>query len=81
MTATKHKNIKKDKRSWWLTHEAFLYLQALAKQQGLETPQFLEVHSRELALERLTTEQRASIQAEAQRIAAKRQNAAQQADN
>jgi len=67
---------EKDKRSYWLSHEAHLYLQALAAQQGLETPQFLEVISRDLAQERLPDTQRVSIKAEADRITAERRNAA-----
>jgi hypothetical protein len=70
-------NVYKDKRAWRLSHEAFLTLQELASQQGLQTPAFLEVISRELALERLSEEQRARIKAEAERIAAERKNTAQ----
>jgi hypothetical protein len=70
-------NINKDKRAWWLSHEAFLTLQELALQQGLQIAAFLEVISRELALQRLSEEQRASIKAEAQQIAAERANGAQ----
>lgn len=69
-------NVHKDKRAWWLTHEAFLMLQELAHQQGVPTAAFLEVISRELALQRLSEEQRARIKAEAERIAAERQNGA-----
>ena len=65
-------NIHKDKRAWWLTHEAFLMLQELANQQGVPTAAFLEVMSRELALQRLSEEQRARIKAEAERIAGER---------
>ena len=72
-------NVYKDKRAWRLSHEAFLMFQELAHQQGLQTAAFLEVISRELALQRLSEEQRASIKAEAERIAAERQNAAQEA--
>ncbi len=46
---------------------------------GVPTAAFLEVISRELALQRLSEEQRASIKAEAERIAAERQNEAQEA--
>ena len=70
-------NVYKDKRAWLLSHEAFLTLQELAQQQGLQTAAFLEVISRELALQWLTEEQRARIKAEAQRIAAERNNGAQ----
>lgn len=70
-------NIHKDKRAWWLSHEAFLTLQELAQQQGLQVAAFLEVISRELALQRLSEEQRAGIKAEAQRIAAERENGEQ----
>ncbi len=66
-------NIHKDKRAWWLSHEAFLLLQELAHQQGLQTAAFLEVISRELALQQLSEEQRGSIKAEAERIAAERE--------
>ncbi len=38
-------HIHKDKRAWWLSHEAFLLLQELAHQQGLQTAAFLEVIS------------------------------------
>jgi phage gp46-like protein len=69
-------NVYKDKRAWWLSHEAFLTLQELARQKGLQTAAFLEVISRELALEWLSEEQRASIKTEAQRIAADRKNEA-----
>jgi hypothetical protein len=70
-------NIHKDKRAWRLSHEAFLTFQELAHQQGLQIAAFLEVISRELALQRLSEEQRANIKAEAQRIAAERINGAQ----
>ena len=70
-------NVYKDKRAWWLSHEAFLTLQELAHQQGLQIAAFLEIISRELALRRLSEEQRATIKAEAERIAAERQNTAQ----
>ena len=66
-------NIHKDKRAWWLSHEAFLLLQELAHQQGLQTAAFLEVISRELALQQLSAEQRGRIKAEADRIAAERE--------
>ncbi len=68
-------NIFKDKRAWWLSHEAFLTLQELAHQQGLQTAASLEVISHELALHRLSEEQRATIKAEAQLIAAERNKA------
>ena len=71
-------NVYKDKRAWRLSHEAFLTLQELAHQQGVPTAAFLEVISRELALQRLSEEQRASIKAEAERIAAERQMGAQE---
>ena len=70
-------NVHKDKRAWWLSHEAFLTLQELARQQGLQIAAFLEIISRELARGRLSEEQRATIKAEAERIAAERQNTAQ----
>jgi len=70
-------NVYKDKRAWLLSHEAFLMLQELAHQQGLQTAAFLEVISRELARQRLSEEQRARIKSEAERIAAERKNAAQ----
>ena len=69
-------NVPKDKRAWRLSHEAFLTLQELARQKGLQTAAFLEVISRELALQLLSEEQRASIKSEAQRIAAERKNEA-----
>ena len=69
-------NVHKDKRAWWLSHEAFLTLQELARQKGLQTAAFLEVISRELALQLLSEEQRSSIKSEAQRIAAERKNEA-----
>lgn len=70
------KNILKDKRSFWLSHEAFLYLQALAEQEGVQTPQYLEMISRQLAREHLPEEERSRIQAEAKRIAETRRQAA-----
>ena len=70
-------NVHKDRRGWRLSHEAFLTLQELAQQQGITTAAFLEVISRELALQRLSAEQRARIKAEAERIAAERQNTMQ----
>jgi len=65
-------DIQKDKYAWWLSHEAFLLLQELAHQQGLQTAAFLEVISRELALRRLSAVQRANRKAEAERMAAER---------
>jgi len=70
-------HVYKEKRAWLLSHEAFLTLQELAHQQGLQTAAFLEVISRELALQRLSEEQRAKIKAEAERIAAERKDTAQ----
>jgi hypothetical protein len=70
-------NAHKDRRGWRLSHEAFLTLQELAQQQGITTAAFLEVISRELALQRLSAEQRARIKAEAERIAAERRNTTQ----
>jgi hypothetical protein len=69
-------NVYKDKRAWRLSHEAFLTLQELASQQGLQTPAFLEVISRELALQRLSEEQRSRIKTEAERIADERKSSA-----
>ena len=69
-------NVYKDKRAWLLSHEAFLTLQELAHQQGLQTAAFLEVISRERARQRLSEEQRARIKTEAERIAAERKNTA-----
>jgi len=68
----KRNNIDKDVRKYRLSHEAFLIIQKLAKEQHIEPAAFLEVHTRELARERLTQEQRAQIQAEAQRISQER---------
>jgi len=79
MTHTRN-NIEKDTRKWRLSHEANLLLRELAKQQGLEIPQFLEVLSRDLGHERLSHEQLASIQHEAMRIAEERRQAAQPSD-
>ena len=77
MSASVKTNVYKEKRAWLLSHEAFLTLEELAQQQGLQTAAFLEVISRELARQRLSEEQRASIKAEAERIAAERKNTAQ----
>jgi hypothetical protein len=76
VSASMKTNAYKDKRAWWLSHEAFLTLQELAQQQGLQIAAFLEVISRELARQRLSEEQRARIKAEAERIAAERGNTA-----
>jgi hypothetical protein len=72
-------NIEKDNRKFWLSHEAFLLLQELAAQKGIDTAGFLEVTIRDLAAERLTATQRDDIHAEAQGISAKRKQAASQA--
>ena len=69
-------NIEKDNHKFWLSHEAFLSLQELARQRGLNTAAFLEVTARELAAERLTDVQRERIHAEAEQIRATRHNAA-----
>ncbi len=74
-------NVYKDKRAWRLSHEAFLTLQELAHQKGLQTAAFLEVISRELALQWLSEEQRTSIKAEAERIAAERKYGEQKVGN
>ena len=70
-------NIYKDKRAWRLSHEAFLTLQELAHQKGIQVAAFLEIISRELALQSLSEEQRAGIKAEAERIAAERKGGKQ----
>jgi hypothetical protein len=72
-------NVYKDKRAWRLSHEAFLTFQELAHQKGLQTAAFLEVISRELALQWLSEEERASIKAEAERITAERKSGELQA--
>jgi hypothetical protein len=77
VSASMKTHVYKEKRAWLLSHEAFLTLQELAHQQGLQTAAFLEVISRELALQRLSEEQRARIKAEAERIAAERKDTAQ----
>jgi len=80
MPKTPRRSPTKEKRSWWLSDEAVLYLHALAEQEGLDTPHFLESISRKLASERLSDTQREHIQTEAHQRAAKRQHAAQHAD-
>src|SRR5258708_172314 len=67
-------HVYKEKRAWLLSHEAFLTLQELARQQGLQTAAFLEIISRELALQRLSEDQRARIKTEAERIANQRKD-------
>lgn len=74
--ATLKANVYKDKRAWLLSHEAFLTFRELAHQQGLQTSAFLEVISRELALQRLSEEQRTKIKSEAERIAVERNDTA-----
>lgn len=69
-------NIEKDKRSWWLSHEAFLLIQALADELKIDPASFLEVTIRDLAGQRLTQEQRSRIKQEAEVISAKRRQAA-----
>src|SRR5947209_3359899 len=71
-------NIEKDNRKFWLSHEAFLLLQELASQKGIDSAAFLEVHLRDLAEERLTATQREEIHAQAQQISARRREAASQ---
>ena len=77
--STRRKNIGKDKRGYWLTHEAHLLIQALAQEQGIEPGAFLEIISRQLAQERLPTEERVQIKEQAERITASRRHAAEQA--
>ena len=69
-------NIEKDKRSWWLSHEAFLLIQALANELKIDPASYLEVTIRELASQRLTAEQRAQVKQEAEAISAKRRQGA-----
>ncbi len=69
-------NIEKDKRSWWLSHEAFLLIQALANEIKIDPASFLEVTVRDLAEQRLSVEQRARIKQEAEAISARREQAA-----
>ena len=73
------KNIEKDSHAFRLSHEAFLFLQALAEKEGLQSGAFLEHTIRELAKKRLSPEQRVSIIAQAKHIAAVRSQAAQRA--
>jgi len=77
MPKTPRRSPTKEKRSWWLSDETVLYFHALAEQEGLDIPHYLESLSRKLALERLSDMQREHIKAEAHQRAAKRQHAAQ----
>ncbi len=70
------RNIYKDKRSYWLSHESFLFIQALARNQGISPSAFLEVVSRELAHERLSQEQYSQIVDEAKQIVKRRLDSA-----
>jgi hypothetical protein len=70
------RNIYKDKRSYWLSHESFLFIQALARNQGISPSAFLEIVSRELAHERLGQEQYSQIIDEAKQIAKRRLDSA-----
>jgi hypothetical protein len=78
LTMPQKTNIEKDKRSWWLSHEAFLLIQALADQLKIDPASFLEVAVRELAVQRLSEEQRVQVKQEAEGISARRRQAATQ---
>ncbi len=69
----KHRrNIKKDKHSFWLSHESYLFIQALAQEQGINPSAYLEILSRQLAHERLNQDQITRIVVEAGEIIKRR---------
>ena len=72
-------NIEKDSYRYRLSHEAALLIREMARARGLEPSAFLETVSRDLALERLSEEQRKQVKQEAARITAQRKQAASQA--
>ena len=66
---------QKEKRSWWLSDEAFLLLQALAAENGVDVPPYLEMTIRNLATTHLSPTQRERIKQEAEALSAKRHQA------
>jgi hypothetical protein len=72
----KVKNIEKDSRSYTLSHEGFLLIQALARKHGVAPSAYLEFVAREAAEDELTEAEREKIREEAERIAERRRQAA-----
>ena len=82
-TEIKHRrtNVEKDSRAFRLTHEAFLYLQALAAKQGVTPGVYLEFLSRQLAQEHLSPEERSEIIKKAENTASERMRQAKQSES
>lgn len=61
--------IRKMKRGYYITDEAFLAFQAMAEHEGQSPGAYFEMVIRDLAAQKLTDEKRAAIRHEAEQLA------------
>ncbi|MGH2479604.1 MAG: hypothetical protein ACRDHW_08120 [Ktedonobacteraceae bacterium] len=61
--------VRKMKRGYYITDEAFLSFQAMAEEEGQSPGPFFERVIRDLAAQKLTDEKRAAIRREAEHLA------------
>ncbi len=70
--SAKRKNIDKDSRAYFLSHEAHRLFQRMARQRHLGIGAFMELLAQEEAARALTPEERAEVRREAEAIARRR---------
>ena len=70
--APKRKNVDKDSRAYFLSHEAHRLFQRMARKQHVGIGAFLELQAQELARQLLTPEERVEVRREAEEITAQR---------
>jgi hypothetical protein len=78
--ARKRKNIEKDSRAYFLSHEAHRLFQRMAKKRHLPIGAFMELQAQELAQQILTPEERDEVRREAAAITARRRAEAEEQD-
>lgn len=67
-TTTRRRNIEKDSRAYFLSHEAHRLFQRMAKKRHLPIGAFMELTAQELAQTILSEEERQEVAREAEEI-------------
>lgn len=62
--------MRKMKRGYYITDEAFLAFQAMAEEEGQKPGPYMEMVIRDLAAQKLSVKQRAEIKRKAEQLAA-----------
>lgn len=63
--------MRKMKRGYYITDEAFLSFQTMAENEGQKPGPYMERMIRDLAAQKLSAEQRATIKREAEKLASR----------